>query len=254
MMIQHKGFEYFKLALHEKGTAAETDSNTQENFFCVQTAAVHSLLFLSEELQVHLSKSQANQKAANICSDVLIGASYHDVTFKMDDGRRVTGNRTLLSATSTVFAAMLEGAYKESGQTEIHIQDANTDAFQVLIKHLHGCDIQTALDSCCVEAENVLDILCEALALSDRYMLESLEEDLSAFICVRHLSKETVVRVFEVACVHTCESLIKACLEFVLSTDAAFTLSCDWLKGMLSGAHATAVFNTLHGLISDKLM
>ena len=245
MMIHHKGLDNLQSALQ----TANADTNPDdEGFVPLQVAVVQSLLFLAEELKVHWSKSATNLTAN---SDVIIRPSDHDVTFVMDDGRQVTGSRTLLSATSSVFTAMLEGAYKESDQTEIVIQHANTEAFQLLIKHLHGCDIQTALDT--IHIEDTLDMLLQALALSDRYMLETLETELSRFICAKYMCKETVCRIFEVACVHTCADLVKMCIQFGLAGELGYKDSSDLLKDIFTGTHSSSAFVALQKLIRDKL-
>ena len=244
-MIHQKGLDNLKSALQTGSVDCNRDS---EGFVPLQVTVVQSLLFLAEELKIHWSKSAANLSAS---SDVMIRPSDHDVTFVMDDGCHVTGSRTLLSATSSVFAAMLEGAYKESDQTEIVIQHASTEAFQLLIKHLHGCDIQTALDT--IDVDDTLDVLLQALALSDRYMLETLETEISRFICAKYMCKETVCRIFEVACVHTCADVVKMCIQFALADELGYKDSSDLLKDIFTGTHSSAAFAALQQLIRDKL-
>ena len=243
-MIQHKGLGSLKPVLQLSDQ--HSDSDTETMYVTPQVAAVQSLLFLAEELKVHWSKSPTTES-----SNDLIAPVDHDVIFVMDDGSHVTGSRTLLSVTSTVFAAMLEGDYKESGQTEITIQHANTQAFQLLVKHLHGCDIQDALES--IHTDNALDTLLEALALSDRYMLESLEAEISKYICAKQISKKTLPHIFEVACVYTCNELVKSCLQFSLAGELGYKESSDLLKDMFSGSHIDVTFEALRKLIRDKL-
>ena len=250
-MINQKGLDNLRSALQT--TNVDSNPDDPEGDVPLQVAIAQSLLFLAEELDVHWSKSSAaaaNQSSAR--SDVMIRSSDHDVTFVMDDGSHVTGSRTLLGATSSVFAAMLEGAYKESDQTEIVIQHANTEAFQLLVKHLHGSDIQTALDTSPIE-EDTLDVLLQALALSDRYMLETLEADISRFICAKYMCKETVGRIFEVACVHSCTELVKMCIQFCLAGELSYKDSTDVLRDVLTGTHSSSAFVALQKLIRDKL-
>ena len=246
MMIQHKGLESLKRVF--QSSDEDTNSDTGTMYITPQFATVQSLLFLAEELKVHWSKLSANEGGS---SNTLIAPVDHDVTFVMDDGRHVTGSRTMLSATSTVFAAMLEGAYKESEQTEITIQHGHTEAFQLLIKHLHGCDIQTALES--IQTDNPLDMLLEALALSDRYMIEALEAEISKYISAKHMAKETLPNIFEVGCVHTCTDLVKSCFQFALAGDLGYKESSDTLNDMFSGSHVSFAFDALRKLIRDKL-
>ena len=244
-MIHQKGLDNLRAALQTANVESNPDD---EGFVPLQVAIVQSLLFLAEELKIHWSKSATNLSAS---SDVMTRPSDHDVTFVMDDGHHVTGSRTLLSARSSVFAAMLEGAYKESDQKEIVIQHANTEAFQLLIKHLHGCAIQTALDT--IHIEDTLDMLLQALALSDRYMLETLETELSRFICAKYMCKETVCRIFEVACVHTCADLVKMCIQFALAGELSYRDSSELLKDIFTGTHSSSAFVAIQKLIRDKL-
>ena len=246
MMIHHKGLNYLKSALYPPTNDADTGDDVT-----LQMAAVHSLLFLAEELGFHWSKPTVNQRGESGSSDAVLGTLDHDVTFVMDDGSHVTGSRSLLSATSTVFTAMLEGSYKESDQTEIPIKHADTKAFQLLIKHLHGCDIQIALET--AHIENTFEVLLETLALSDRYMLESLEAEITKYICTKYMCKETLPHIFEVACIHTCNDLIRSCIQFTMARELDYKESSETLKEMFSGSHAAAAFDELRKLISEKL-
>lgn len=104
----------------------------------LQTKAMCSLLQLSKELK--LKPCTKRDQSSLYFIDDLYCSSYvddNDVTFLLNDGTRVEGNREILSAASQVFAAMLQGHYAERNQSEIILNDVSSQAFQILINHLH---------------------------------------------------------------------------------------------------------------------
>ncbi len=237
MMFVHKGFDYISQAL----TNAESANGLLKQ-------AIHSLLFLAEELKLdwtgrrHTStnKNQDNKESSNVIGE-------HNVTFLLDDGSHVTGNRETMAANSTVFAAMLQGHYSESGQSEIVIHDVSTEAFQFLVSFLHGSDLSENISS--LEP----DILLETLALSDRYMLESLENKVSKMISAKNISKETLSHVFQTACLHNCAELVKDCVHYTLAKELSYQDSISALCDIFTGPHRSSAIDGLRTLLTENL-
>ncbi|XP_067883692.1 armadillo repeat-containing protein 5 [Heterodontus francisci] len=69
----------------------------------------------------------------------LAGPGAADVHFVLDGGERLAAARGHLTRGSEVFAAMLEGGYLESRQSEVPLRGLPLDVCSLVLHYLHGC-------------------------------------------------------------------------------------------------------------------
>ncbi len=247
MLVEHKGLNCLLRACAEPACSSGAPA-AAEGSMTLQNAAAHSLLYLAQELQVEWEQREYEHDI-DLLAKTRIGQEEHDVTFVFDDGTRVTGNREVIVAGSSVFDAMLEGAFQESEEKEISIRDTDPDAFRVLVNHFHNGDLYTSVAaSGAVFPAEILDILLQTLALADRYMVRRLETEVKELICAKYMSKATVMRIFEVAVLHRSDGVVRECFLFVLSGQLSLAEASPLLMQMVTG-RGQEVLDVLHNII-----
>ncbi len=136
--------------------------------------------------------NKAFDKGKDFPREVPTSDGQQDVTFIMDDGKRILVCKNILAQHSEVFSAMFHGGYKESGQAEICLPGASSIAFQTMVDVLGGGDLSDILrerkfpDQKGPSAENSMcpadglawDILVDMLILSHQYLVRKLESHL----------------------------------------------------------------------------
>lgn len=120
MLLEFRGLSLLLRSLADPTTA-------------VFPATVHSLSYLTVSLGLRVHRRHQQQGWSQQTSDDATSRSPADVTFVMDDGSHVPGWRDRLALKSSVFAAMLEGHYSESGQSHVRIPHVSSRAFRVLV-------------------------------------------------------------------------------------------------------------------------
>ena len=126
MLLEFRGLSLLLRSLEDPTTA-------------VFPATVHSLSYLTVSLGLHFHHRHQQHGRPPPTSDNAASPSPSpspppaDVTFVMDDGAHVPGRRERLALKSSVFAAMLEGHYSESGQSRVRIPHVRSRAFRVLV-------------------------------------------------------------------------------------------------------------------------
>lgn len=120
MLVEFRGLTLLLRSLEDPTTA-------------VFPATVHSLSYLTVSLGLVFHHRHHQQTQPHQTSDDATSRSPADVTFVMDDGSHVPGRRERLALKSSVFAAMLEGHYSESGQSRVRIPHVRSRAFRVLV-------------------------------------------------------------------------------------------------------------------------
>jgi len=117
--------------------------------------------------------------------------STYDLSLVLDDGSEIGASRALLSSSSSVFAAMLEGGFVEASKTRIMMPLTSNCALQCIIHHLYGCSWCPVFQS--LSAPDLLELL----SLSDKFLLQELNIRISHQIirgCLRGTFLEQVYR------------------------------------------------------------
>ena len=119
-----------------------------------------------------------------------------DVTFVMDDTQCVAASRARVSAQSEVLARMLDphsSAFIESGQTEVRIRDAHSEAFAVFCEILHASNEKLHYrlltnDLSQQDGDSAIDRCLQVLELSRRFLCSDVTERVSRFVEMHLLS------------------------------------------------------------------
>jgi len=126
------------------------------------TCAVLALSHQARSLQLTLSA--CSESDTTECREVT-AADDCDLVFVLDDGSRVDASRRVMSLSSDVFAAMLDGRFRESTECEVRIRDAASGAVRAMVARLHGRPCKEGT------ASPTLDELCELLPLFHRFQI-----------------------------------------------------------------------------------
>ncbi|XP_066303931.1 armadillo repeat-containing protein 5-like [Branchiostoma lanceolatum] len=148
----------------------------------------------------------------------------HDVIFRLEDKSTVSGCRRVAAEKSAVFAAMLEGHYSESAQSEVNITGVSHDAFLYLVHFIHGCR-----HSNCAEMQMICKggsvgtsqleqpVELEILAVANKYLLPTLQDSMADVMLQQtlYISPGSVLKLYLYAVHHRCDRLVEHCVRFV---------------------------------------
>ncbi|XP_078679822.1 armadillo repeat-containing protein 5-like [Branchiostoma floridae x Branchiostoma belcheri] len=165
------------------------------------------------------------QSDAAECSYVTL-SDRHDVVFRLEDKTTVSGCRRVVAEKSAVFAAMLEGHYSESAQSEVNITGVSHDAFLYLVHFVHGCRHNncTAMQTVCKgeggsvgTSQPQQPVELEILAVANKYLLPTLQDSMADVMLQQtlYISPGSVLKLYLYAVHHRCERLVEHCVRFV---------------------------------------
>ena len=149
----------------------------------------------------------------------------------------LTANRSCLTCHSSVFSAMLDGAYQERNMTRVTISDTNHSSLLPLLHYLHGCgsschfflQLGSSNDSQClntsmgktgdhsplpfVDQDIIVGNLLGAMALADRFLCFDFVPYLCSCILTAASTLSNLEIVFRFAILHGRSSLSEECLH-----------------------------------------
>jgi len=123
--------------------------------------------------------------------------------FVLDDGARVSASKAILGEATPVFNAMFGGSFLESNLTEIHVPQVQTRAFSLVLDLIHThrsispndqttdvsidgmppCELSIKVTTVNEAVDEVfIQVLLDALNISEQYMLEDLKSALLFYI------------------------------------------------------------------------
>ena len=205
------------------------DENTRANSWLID----HFHKRKSESEIVSQGKSSHISIASQVESDcnncILDNQVCHDVEF-MIGKVKIGANRRVLSESSDIFAAMLEGHYSEAKQSAITINNTSVMAFKYILHYLHGCTVKNCDELAMIYQQTVsrnstiefIEIITEA----DKYLLLLLKDKLLDLLYSRYVIPETALPVLEFSVLYCYEHLQKLAV-FVLMVD------CESLKSLM---------------------
>ncbi|CAM0947067.1 unnamed protein product [Alopecurus aequalis] len=137
-----------------------------------------------------------------------------DITIGIIGGlEQFRAHRSVLTARSPVFSAMLCGSMSESKKNNICIEDMEASIFKVLLHYMYHDDLPVFMKDVCTE--EAVNMAQHVLVAADRYGMERL-----MLICESMLSKTmdvyTVCSTLGFADQHNCEQLKNCCLAYML--------------------------------------
>lgn len=144
-----------------------------------------------------------------------------DVTFSFDEineDEPIGGHVFLLSARSSIFAAMFHGEMQETSTRKVCIKDIKPDIFKQLLHYIYSGRTSTKLSE-----ENAQPLFVAA----DMYDIEDLKDECVQFLltCIK---LENAINLMAWAHVHAVDSLKEAALAFVASHGKEICKQDDW--------------------------
>ena len=138
-----------------------------------------------------------------------------DITFLVGK-KQFKAHKIIMSARSTVFAAMFEVDGKVGPLASLKIEDIEPDIFEAMLRFLYTDDIQ----------ENE-ELAKKLLAIAQKYQLQLLKlkcED----ILMKNISKTNCAEILSLADVHEAPSLKKDALDFIRRNSGEVIKTAGW--------------------------
>ncbi|ESO97893.1 hypothetical protein LOTGIDRAFT_228420 [Lottia gigantea] len=174
----------------------------------------------------------------------------HDVFFQVCDVQ-LGGNREILVKQSPVFAAMLEGHYCESNQSEISIQDTSHDAFLFILHYLHGCGLDCPMLMKYYNDSPDVEFWENALSLCDRYLCQSLTNFLIWVLASRYLTFDLFFHVFMYSAFHGFHPLTNECVRMLFSAEKPVILKVGIFKNIVQNKGADFLCTAIKSVFSE---
>lgn len=190
-------------------------------------------------------------RGGNVCRYAM---AEKDLQIVVEEGRSIQASRETLSRNSQVFAAMLQGRYRESSQSEVSISAAPHEVLTPVLHFLHGCDEQCPALKSLLSGSDEGDLagdhpsttkskqasspphrtlphpqsgqvssrelrlkrVLDVIALADRYLLPDLVGCLCAAVSTSLLDQTRVEEVLRFACFHGLSDLAEDCMKMLL--------------------------------------
>ncbi|KAM5127432.1 armadillo repeat-containing protein 5 [Mantella aurantiaca] len=152
----------------------------------------------------------------------LVSLHRGDLVFVLDGGEELEGSRDLVSRSSEVFHAMLQGGYAESRQREVRVREVPACAFLPLLHYLHGCARHSLCPTlqrlCQVERDQEISQspLASTLAAAGRFLLPGLQCLLENTVRDSLLNLHSLASVYNFAATHECSRLRRDCCVYLL--------------------------------------
>ncbi len=227
ILLVHEGLDNLLEVLESISAEDAPDQEPSEDFvyavLSANTLAAHlGVIAPNLTLPERSAQSECLYDASNLSTS-------DTVTFVLDSGEEVAGDRAQLTSDGGVFEAMLSGGFAESSQQRVLLPETSRAALLPLLHHLHGCRGWCSQAS----AENgvglSLETLFELVSLADRYLLPELVRYASIEIVRRCFCADQVVNVYEKSLQHGGDY---SCL---VGDDASETLAASAVNFLLVG-------------------
>ncbi|KAK7087911.1 hypothetical protein V1264_021901 [Littorina saxatilis] len=193
----------------------------------------------------------------------------------------IWASREQLSTNSTMFAAMLQGSYVESTQSQVSISDVSPQALTFILHFLHGCDEQCAVlksaerrerDAATDETgqgsslkhprqsglgsssqQHLKDVL-NLIALADRFLLPDLVQYLSAVVSTSLLDNTCVEEVLRFAVFHCLSELAEDAAKSLLMSPRSIADIASCLVSLAEGPFGSDIAAVLLSLLRRGVM
>ena len=227
----------------------------------------------------------SQQGAGHVCSYARAEKDLKIEVGKEQSCQILHASREMLVKNSPVFAAMLEGNYVESTQSQISISDTCCEAMTSVLHYLHSCDQQcpalkslntltevtgaqqTAGDSHQDIAQDSvtphtgqsgkakrLKHLMDMIALADRFLLPELVQYLCAVVSTSLLDASCAEQVFCFAAFHGQSHLAEDCMHHLLLSSGSVRDTANCLITLAEGEFSSEVAVAIQALVKRGLM
>ena len=188
-----------------------------------------------------------------------------DLTFFLDSQETVTAERAVMSASSSVFAAMLEGHFSESSQSQVRIAKVKKVPLELTVAYLHGNHSwlqrlssetakQSELDQNEASTSSInIDTALMILELSDRFMLHGLQQKLSDAVCHCLMNSDNVQCIMKFAVMHHERELARQCVCYVLGAKMGYRERVEIGKRLMEQRDREVFVGVVEEVLADLL-
>ena len=183
----------------------------------------------------------------------------YNVTLKLDSEEFIRAHRSVLSAFSEVFSAMLSSDYAEAKQPEVIVKDMSYDVLLFLVHYAYGCqrylpeDTTTdpatlcALFEKCLPSDHSLadfDFLLDLLVCADRFLLDGLKYQCQQLL-IHCVNKHRVVDAYLCGTCYNASELRDFSLKYVFLGNLDLRCVYDCMRRLLESNERRCVFEDL---------
>ena len=200
------------------------------------------------------------------CSYSQAHATPFDVAVKVESEESIGAHRSVLSALSEVFKAMLSSNFVEAAQSEIVVKDLSHASALFLVHYAYGCtwSPENRSTSCPLlekslslvtspQSERLVtdfDFLFELLACADRFLLTDLKKQCEQLM-MYSLTGERVVDTYLVAVYYNTPRLRVYSLQFIFLQELDLSCVYDCVTGLLNSPEKNRVIEDFKCMALD---
>lgn len=198
--------------------------------------------------QIHVESSAMSP--GSVCKYESIQCK--DISFSVQN-TILPGKKEVLTQSSDLFQAMLEGHYSEAKEEEIILPNTTPFAMRYVLHYLHGCDLSCGLLGSVTTCDRADDTLCNILdtvVLGHQYMLNDLVDFLVKLL---HsiVTPETACHVFHFALTYDFPKLVTDCIKRMFSSPNVME-RVKGFRNFLVGPDADHFIALLFDLLLDR--
>lgn len=179
----------------------------------------------------------------------------YDVTLKLDSGEFIKAHRSVLSAFSEVFSAMLSSDYAEAKQPEVIVKDMAYEVLLFLVHFAYGCQrylpedttTEPTLFEKCLPSDHSLanfDFLLDLLVCADRFLLDGLKYQCQKLL-IHCMNKQRVVDAYLCGACYNAPELRDFSLKYVFLGNLDLRCVYDCMRTLLESNERRCVFADL---------
>jgi hypothetical protein len=175
-----------------------------------------------------------------------------DITFSVQN-TILSGKKEVLTQSSDLFKAMLEGHYSEAKEEKIHLPNATVFALRYILHYLHGCDLSCAVLGSVTKCDKSDDTLCDILdtvVLAHQYMLNDLVDFLVRLIPTI-VTPGNTCHVFHFGLTYDFPLLVTDCVKQLFASPNV-TERVKGFQNFLLGPDADHFIDILFDLLLDR--
>ena len=183
----------------------------------------------------------------------------YNVILKLDSEEFIKAHRSVLSAFSEVFSAMLSSDYAEAKQPEVIVKDIDYDVLLFLVHYAYGCqrylpeDTTTDPATLCTLFEKCLpsdhslanfDFLLDLLVCADRFLLDGLKYQCQQLL-IHCVNKHRVVDAYLCGACYNAPELRDFSLKYVFLGNLDLRCVYDCMRRLLESNERRCIFEDL---------
>ncbi|CAH1155290.1 unnamed protein product [Phaedon cochleariae] len=166
------------------------------------------------------------------------------VEFELDDGSRLQTNRAFLMEKSEFFRCLLDGSFRESGETVVRLRDVEMKSLRSLVELMKNEDrIQKTVRG--LDTRTLLDVI----ALSDRFLLPRLCARLCDCVERHKMSVRTAPAIYRWSLESRLDLLRVESVAFALVARVSDKSRTAMFEGLFALGHDEELIGDIEGLL-----